>query len=74
MKRDRDICNTKLLQLVVNKKHVYFKARYRSDKDINNRSTHVLNPQTGAEFSDVSWHKVKVGDIIKLYNNESVPV
>ena len=45
--------------------------RWRSDKFINNRTTQVLD---GNEWKDIVWHKVRVGDLLKIKNNDSIPV
>ncbi|XP_076443578.1 phospholipid-transporting ATPase ID-like [Babylonia areolata] len=43
--------------------------RHRSDAQVNNRTSYVLRH---GEIVEERWHKVSVGDIIKLKNNDFV--
>ncbi|XP_076466035.1 phospholipid-transporting ATPase ID-like [Babylonia areolata] len=43
--------------------------RHRSDAQVNNRTSYVLR---NGEIVEERWHKVSVGDIIKLKNNDFV--
>lgn len=43
--------------------------RHRSDNQVNNRESYVLR---NGEFVEERWHKVVVGDIIKMENNQFV--
>ncbi|XP_005107403.2 phospholipid-transporting ATPase ID [Aplysia californica] len=43
--------------------------RHRSDDQVNNRRTYVLRNE---EIVEERWHKVKVGDIILLKNNDYI--
>ncbi|KAJ1930063.1 aminophospholipid translocase [Tieghemiomyces parasiticus] len=44
--------------------------RHRSDSDVNNRSTKVLD---GTSFVDRPWNAVKVGDILRLEGGDHLP-
>lgn len=46
-------------------------ARYRRDKELNNKSHEKLNKTGG--FSNVTSADMKVGDIIKVKQNERIP-
>ena len=48
-----------------------FQQRHRSDSQVNNRRSWVLR---GKELVEERWHKVVVGDIIKMENNQFVAV
>lgn len=48
------------------------RRRYRSDKRVNNSSCRVYN-RTESRFIKINWKDVKVGDIVHLSVNESVP-
>ncbi|XP_025076903.1 phospholipid-transporting ATPase ID-like isoform X3 [Pomacea canaliculata] len=43
--------------------------RHRSDAQVNNRTSYVLRK---GEIVEERWHKVSVGDIVKLKNNDFV--
>ncbi|XP_013788073.1 phospholipid-transporting ATPase ID-like [Limulus polyphemus] len=43
--------------------------RLRSDNQVNNRSSHVLR---NGKLVDERWHKVQVGDIIRMENDQFV--
>ncbi|KAM9807757.1 phospholipid-transporting ATPase ID [Neosynchiropus ocellatus] len=43
--------------------------RHRSDQQVNNRQSHIL---IGGSFQPEKWMNVRVGDIIKLENNQPV--
>ncbi|XP_053742778.1 phospholipid-transporting ATPase ID [Synchiropus splendidus] len=43
--------------------------RHRSDRQVNNRRSNILN---GGSFQAEKWMNVRVGDIIKLENNQPV--
>jgi len=45
--------------------------RHSEDRKINTAVTHVLNPD--GNLSDVRWEDVKVGDIVKVEDNELIP-
>lgn len=58
--------------------------RYKLDKEENNRETQVLRPTQstapnnspaagGSNWSTVKWHKLRVGDIVKLKRDEPAP-
>ncbi|KAG8806229.1 hypothetical protein FRC17_005113, partial [Serendipita sp. 399] len=46
--------------------------RHQSDRELNARRTLVLDPATGT-FTERPWRKVRVGDIIRLENNNFIP-
>lgn len=46
-------------------------ARYRSDREVNNRRTEVL---VDKKLVNKYWKEVKVGDIIYINNNDFIPV
>ncbi|CAG7854737.1 Probable phospholipid-transporting ATPase DRS2 [Serendipita indica DSM 11827] len=46
--------------------------RHQSDRELNARRTLVLDPSTGT-FVERPWRKVRVGDIVRLQNNEFIP-
>jgi len=46
--------------------------RMKSDRLINNCTTHIFNYET-EKFKEVSWKEVKQGDIIKVHKDESFP-
>lgn len=46
-------------------------ARYRSDRQLNNRQTDVVMRD---EFVRTYWEKIRVGDIIRISNNDFIPV
>ena len=45
--------------------------RHRNDNQVNNRLSFVLRD---GEIVEEKWHKVVVGDIIKMENNQFVAV
>ncbi|CAF0853814.1 unnamed protein product [Adineta steineri] len=45
-------------------------ARYRSDKQINNRRTEIL---INKQLIDKYWREIQVGDIIRIHNNDFIP-
>ena len=45
--------------------------RHRSDAQVNNRVSYVLRH---GDLVEERWHKVSVGDIIRLKNNDFVAV
>jgi phospholipid-translocating ATPase len=47
-------------------------ARYKSDEDMNNKTTFVRNPASG-QFEEVMWKDVHVGDMIKLADRDWIP-
>ena len=61
-----------LFVLVVNGlKEVYEDVqRHKSDKKINLAKVNVLR---GRSFIQIEWQQLKIGDIIKLENNEQIP-
>ena len=48
-----------------------FKRRHRSDAQVNNRKSILLRD---GQLVEEKWHKVIVGDIIKMENNQFVAV
>lgn len=46
--------------------------RHSSDRQLNASTTKVLNPLTSG-FEPKSWRKLKVGDLVRLENNELIP-
>lgn len=46
--------------------------RYQADKSINDKKTIVYNHEN-KKFEEIKWSKVKVGNIIKIFNHEEVP-
>eukprot|EP00753_Platysulcus_tardus_P007391 PLAT15173.1.p1 GENE.PLAT15173.1~~PLAT15173.1.p1 ORF type:complete len:1229 (+),score=655.01 PLAT15173.1:52-3687(+) len=47
-------------------------ARYKSDEQVNRRRARVLRPGS-ADFVDVKWRDVVVGDIVRVEKNEPLP-
>ena len=45
--------------------------RHRSDNTINTRKTRVV--QNDGSLKDISWRDVRVGNIVKMENNEQIP-
>lgn len=45
--------------------------RYKSDNEINNRETLLINPN-GA-LHNTKWSNIKVGQIIKVVKDEQIP-
>ena len=48
---------------------MYLQQHYKTDKQVNNRKTLVVRR---GEIVEEKWHKVQVGDIIKMENNRFV--
>ena len=48
---------------------LYLQQHYKTDKQVNNRKTLVVRR---GEIVEEKWHKVQVGDIIKMENNRFV--
>jgi phospholipid-transporting ATPase len=46
--------------------------RHQSDRELNSRQTQVLDLATGT-FAERPWRKIRVGDIVRLQNNEFIP-
>lgn len=46
--------------------------RHQSDSELNARISHVLDPGTGS-FEPRRWRHIRVGDIIRVENNEFFP-
>ncbi|CAD5113388.1 DgyrCDS2561 [Dimorphilus gyrociliatus] len=46
--------------------------RYKNDKKVNNRRCQIYD-QLLAKFCDDKWKNIKVGDIIRVEENESIP-
>ncbi|KAG7527721.1 hypothetical protein FFLO_06652 [Filobasidium floriforme] len=46
--------------------------RHASDRQLNSKSTKVLNPVTSG-FEDKTWRNIKVGDLVRLENNDFIP-
>ncbi|CAF4952973.1 unnamed protein product [Rotaria sp. Silwood1] len=47
-----------------------FDARYRSDRQVNNRHCNIL---INKELLRKYWREIKVGDIIRINNNDFTP-
>lgn len=45
--------------------------RYKSDKELNNRVTHVVNSNN--DTIQTKWSEVQAGQIIKVHKNEEIP-
>lgn len=45
--------------------------RHRSDTEVNHRETKIVD---GRELVPTQWKEIQVGQIVRLENNESVPV
>ena len=45
--------------------------RHRADDKVNNANTNVLNDK--GRFIKEKWKNLRVGDVIKVYNNEFFP-
>ena len=48
-------------------------GRYKSDLEINNRSSLVYDPVLG-DFAKKLWQDIRVGDLVRLDRNQSAPV
>ena len=46
--------------------------RYKSDKELNNRKSSILNRSTG-EFETKLWRDIKTGDIVRVNKDEEIP-
>lgn len=51
---------------------LYMQKRHQSDRELNSRHTLVLDLTTGT-FVVRPWRKIRVGDIVRLQNNEFIP-
>ena len=45
--------------------------RYKSDQEENNKATHVYDKGT---LKEIPWKDIKVGDLVRVNKNESIPV
>jgi phospholipid-transporting ATPase len=46
--------------------------RYKSDKELNNRKSSILNRATG-DFEMCLWRDIKTGDIVRVNKDEEIP-
>lgn len=46
--------------------------RHASDRQLNGKSTKVLNPVTSG-FEEKTWRNLKVGDLVRMENNDFIP-
>jgi phospholipid-transporting ATPase len=51
---------------------LYMQKRHQSDRELNARQTQVLDLATGT-FVERPWRKIRVGDIVRLQNNDFIP-
>ncbi|XBI17507.1 hypothetical protein VPH35_059544 [Triticum aestivum] len=47
--------------------------RHRSDRRENNRLAAVLAPQTAGEYLPKKWKHIRVGDVVRVASNETLP-
>ncbi|KAJ1283330.1 hypothetical protein BS78_03G120100 [Paspalum vaginatum] len=47
--------------------------RHRSDRTENNRLASVLAPGTAGEFQPKKWKHIRVGDVVRVASNETLP-
>ncbi|TVU22677.1 hypothetical protein EJB05_32392, partial [Eragrostis curvula] len=47
--------------------------RHRSDRQENNRHAAVLVPSTDCEFLPKKWKHIRVGDVVRVASNETLP-
>uniref|UniRef100_J3LND5 Phospholipid-transporting ATPase n=1 Tax=Oryza brachyantha TaxID=4533 RepID=J3LND5_ORYBR len=47
--------------------------RHRSDRAENSRLAAVLSPGAGTQFAPTKWKHVRVGDVVRVYSDESLP-
>jgi len=47
-------------------------SRYKSDRELNNRKTSILDRST-SKFADRLWADIKVGDIVLVNKDEEIP-
>ena len=46
-----------------------FQQRHRTDRQVNNRKSHVLRK---GQLVEEKWHRVQVGDVVRMDNNQFI--